>query len=150
MKSFHWRFFLITGLGMLAVTQSQGGAAFGQRGYSSGSCGTVNGSADLKEGGAKGQRAQYWINGFPGKGGPCQYTLEICFNGDGKEIGAKAFITKADGGKLQSADHIKNCNGGWSHFFDGAVAGAQEILVATESGVSLNVRFTAKSQYGGR
>ena len=140
----------------MALLAAQGGGAWGQDGYSkgsrsgaqgekaqSGSCGAVKGSADVKEGQpGKTAKVQYWINGFPGAGSGCAYTMELCFDGSPAEVGAKAFITTAEGRKLQSDSGIKNCNKGWSRFFEGSVAGAQEIMVSTDGGVSLVARFT--------
>jgi len=137
----NWKIFLGMNLAVGLFLLGHGGAAFGQQG-----CGTVNGVVDLKEGGQPGQRTQYWINGFPGKDAACPYTLELCFIGDRPEIGAKTFITMADGAKQQSADNIVNCNNGWSHFFDGQVAGAREIFVGVDGGYSLRARFVGKSQ----
>lgn len=113
-------------------------------------CGTVNGIAELKEGGQSGQKAQYWINGFPGKTPSCSYTLELCFEGNTQEIGAKTFMTTVEGVGLQSWDNIVNCNKGWSHFFNGFAAGAQEIVVGIDGGYSLRARFTGKSIFGER
>ena len=148
MNNSHCKLFmgLILGMSILSLGQSGPASAQGGLGMARQSCPTVNGVADLKEGGAgRGNKAQYWINGFPGKNSECAYTLELCIVGERKETGAKTFITTATGMKMQSSDNILNCDRGWSHFFDGAVAGAQEIMTSLDGNYPVNVRFVGKT-----
>ena len=143
----------------LAILAAQGGVVWGEEGFSSGrmsgamggdrvaggSCGVTKGSVDVKEGQpGKSAKVQYWINGFPGAGGGCVSTMELCFDGSPSEVGAKAYITTADGRKLQSDNPIRNCNKGWSRYFEDSVSGAQEIVVSTDAAVNLVARFTGK------
>ena len=138
MEKGNFRFFLGISMALALFALGHGGDAAADD-----QCRTVTGVADPKAGGGQG-KAQYWINGFPGKSSNCLYTLELCFVGERNEIGSTVFMTAADGMKHKSTDNILNCNRGWSHFFDGAVAGAQEIMVGVKSGYPLNVRFSGK------
>jgi len=148
MKLFNMRalFFVLSllayaGFGVEAMAQNN-------LGYSvkniAGSCPDTRGVADLKET-AEGWGAQYWINGFPGVNPSCKYTLALCYNGSGREKGATVFIVTANGQKLKSQDHLLNCSAGWSFYFRGVVAGAQEILLSTERGISISVGFAGES-----
>ncbi|MDH5638129.1 MAG: hypothetical protein OEZ04_06525 [Nitrospinota bacterium] len=137
----HSKFLLGISLGVAVFLLSQSGAAIAAQG-----CGTIIGVADLKEGGGSKKRAQYWINGFPGKSSPCSYTLELCFVEDGNTIGSKIFMTSADGRKHQASGEIRNCHRGWSTLLKESVTGAQQILVAIPSGYTLNVRFISNAR----
>ena len=54
------------------------------------------------------------------------------------------FIVTANGAKYKSQDHIRNCKSGWTFYFRGAVAGAREILLATEQGITVKVGFVGE------
>ena len=119
-------------------------AGLGQVAFAA-SCPATRGVADLKETRDGGWGTQYWINGFPGVNPNCKYTLALCYNGNGNEKGATVFIVTANGAKYKSQDHLRNCNSGWSLYFRGVVAGAREILLATEQGITINVGFVGES-----
>jgi hypothetical protein len=110
-------------------------------------CPTVSGAVNVKEGDPNGGKVQYWVNGFPNAANYCSYALELCVNGNSDDIGAKTFITTAEGVSILSSDNILNCGRGWSHFFDDAVVGAKEIIVGTSGGYSLRARFVGKPKF---